>query len=153
MSNPASRPHFVLLNGPNLRALGTREPHLYGTQTLAEIEAMVERRAARLGATLACHQSNHEGALIDWMHDAKAVGAAGLIVNLAGFTHTSVALRDAIVAVELPTIEVHLSNVYAREPFRHSSLTGGVCVGVITGLGARGYELALDALFDIVSRK
>jgi 3-dehydroquinate dehydratase-2 len=135
-----------LLHGPNLDRLGRREPEVYGRQTLAEIDAACVDLAASLGFALEARQSAHEGALIGWLHEAADAGAAGVVLNPAGYTHTSVALRDAIAAIDVPVVEVHLSNVHAREPFRHVSLTGAVCVGTIAGLGAEGYLAALRYL-------
>ena len=139
-------PRILVVNGPSLNLLGQREPEIYGTATLADIEARLRARARHWAAVeLAFFQSNSEGALIDWLQ-AQAPGAYGAIVNAAGLTHTSVALRDAVSATALPTIEVHLSNIYAREPFRRRSLLAGVCSGTVCGLGAYGYEAALEAL-------
>jgi 3-dehydroquinate dehydratase II len=143
-------PRVLVVHGPNLNLLGTREPHLYGTTTLAEINDELESRGAELGLAVETFQSNHEGLLIDRIQQAKGV-AAGLILNAGGLTHTSVSLRDTVAAVGIPTIEVHLSNLYAREDFRHRSFLAPVCVGQIAGLGAIGYLLALDALARIVS--
>jgi len=135
-----------LLHGPNLERLGRREPEVYGRQTLAEIDAACADLASSLGFALEARQSAHEGALIDWLHEAADAGAAGIVLNPAGYTHTSVALRDAITAIDVPVVEVHLSNVQAREPFRHVSLTAAACAGTIAGLGAEGYLAALRYL-------
>ena len=136
----------LLLNGPNLNLLGTREPEIYGAATLEDIVSQLQEFAAKAGVELSHFQSNHEGALIDYIHDAKAKGVEGLIINPGGLTHTSVSLRDAIAGVGIPTVEVHLSNIHAREPFRHVSYIAGVALGQICGFGSKGYELALDAL-------
>ena len=140
---------FVLvLNGPNLNLLGTREPGHYGRVTLAGIEERLRRLAGELGLAIAFRQSNAEHELIDAIHKAPAQGVAFILFNPAAFTHTSLALRDALAAVAIPFIEVHLSNVHAREPFRRHSYFSDLAVGVITGLGALGYELALRAAAD-----
>ena len=139
---------ILVLHGPNLNLLGEREPEIYGRETLAEIDAALGRVAAELGAEVESFQSNHEGALIDRLQAARG-RVDGLIVNLGGFTHTSVALRDALIATEIPVIEVHLSNLNKRESFRRDSLVADVAVGQIMGLGAIGYELALRALMGI----
>ena len=133
-----------VLNGPNLNLLGTREPRIYGTQTLADIGAMLEQRARALKLTLDIRQSNHEGALVDWLHEAMAKASA-VIINAGGYAHSSIAIRDAVAALAIPVIEVHLSNIYAREGFRRQSLLGQVARGSIIGLGPLGYVLALDA--------
>lgn len=138
------KPVYVL-NGPNLNLLGQREPHLYGSTTLADIQARLQSRAAGLGLDIDFRQSNHEGELIDWVHEARQ-RASALIVNAAGLTHSSIPLLDALLAADLPIIEVHLTNIYRREPFRHHSYVSQAATGIICGLGAKGYELALDAL-------
>ena len=136
---------ILLLNGPNLNLLGTREPGVYGADTLASITETLRQQAAALGHTLSDFQSNAEYALIDRIHQARDEGTAFIIINPAAFTHTSVALRDALLAVAIPFIEVHLSNVHKREAFRHHSYFSDVAQGVIVGLGAQGYSLALQA--------
>lgn len=138
----------LFLNGPNLNLLGTRQPEIYGRTTLADIEARVRTRAAALGAEIDFRQSNHEGELVDWIQSAR--GTADVIVlNAAAYTHTSVALRDALTAVDVPAIEIHLSNIHAREPFRHHSHLAAVCRGVIAGFGAESYLLALQAAVNL----
>ena len=139
---------ILFLNGPNLNLLGSREPGVYGRVTLAQIEAKVRKRAARMGVKVAFQQSNVEGELVSWIQEARSKFDV-LVLNAAAYTHTSVALRDAISAVALPTIEIHLSNVHARERFRHKSLIAPVCVGQICGFGAYSYLLALDAAVNI----
>lgn len=140
---------ILLLHGPNLNLLGTREPAVYGSMTLDDINEKMIALGKELGAEVTCLQSNHEGALIDALHDART-WAAGVVFNPGGYTHTSVALRDAISAIVIPVIEVHLSNVYAREEFRHVSLVSAVCRGKVTGFGWRSYELGLHGLVDII---
>lgn len=135
---------ILILNGPNLNLLGTREPAIYGGRTLAQIEAELSDVARKYSADVAFFQSNHEGALIDRIHVARTDGTSLLIVNAGAFTHTSIALRDALAAVALPFIEVHLSNVHRREEFRHRSLLADLAVGTIVGLGAAGYRYALE---------
>lgn len=137
---------ILVLNGPNLNLLGSRETDVYGSNDWAAIEASLRLLADTLGSSVDCRQSNHEGQLIDWLHDAKSEGFEGVIMNPAGLSHTSVALRDAVAAIALPVVEVHLSNVHAREEFRHRCLTAGAAVGVVAGLGAAGYSLALRFL-------
>ena len=143
---------ILIMHGPNLNLLGSREPEVYGAQTLDDINAALTELAATLGLEIDCFQSNHEGALIDRIHAAAREGCRGLIINPGGFTHTSVALRDALAAVGLPAIEVHLSNVHAREEFRRHSLIAPVVIGQIAGLGAEGYGLALRALAGRLAR-
>jgi len=135
---------ILLLNGPNLNLLGTREPQLYGAATLADIEKKLVSLARGRGHVLDCAQSNAEHGLIDRLHGARAEGVAFVIINPGAFTHTSIALRDAFLAVSIPFIEVHLSNIFAREEFRHRSYLSDLAAGCIVGLGPKGYELALD---------
>ncbi len=135
---------ILVLNGPNLNLLGTREPSIYGGRSLAEIEADLAEVAGRFGAEVLFYQNNHEGALIDRIHAARTDGTTFLIVNAGAFTHTSIALRDALAAVALPFIEVHLSNIHRREAFRHRSYLADLAVGSIVGLGAAGYRYALE---------
>jgi len=133
-----------VLNGPNLNLLGTREPRIYGTQTLADIGAMLEDRAKALKLKLDIRQSNHEGAIVDWLHEAMAKASA-VLLNAGGYAHSSIAIRDAVAALPIPVIEVHLTNIYAREGFRRQSLVGQVARGSIIGFGPLSYVLALDA--------
>jgi 3-dehydroquinate dehydratase-2 len=139
---------ILVLHGPNLNLLGTREPGVYGSATLSQINEELARLAAAAGVTLQTFQSNHEGALIDRVHAAASDGTQAIVINPAGLTHTSVALRDALAAVALPFIEVHLSNIHRREPFRHHSYFSDLAEGVICGLGAAGYRLALNHLLE-----
>ncbi len=139
------RPRILALHGPNLNLLGTREPDIYGRETLASVHEAMFARARAANVLLESFQSNHEGELIDQVQAARAQGVGFIIINPGGYTHTSVALRDALAAVAIPFIEVHLSNVHAREPFRRQSYFSDLAVGVIAGLGAQGYLLALDA--------
>ena len=141
----ATLPTIYVLNGPNLNLLGMREPEIYGSDTLDDIAGMLEDRARELGLAVDLRQSNHEGHLIDWLHEANAEGARAVILNAGALTHTSIALLDAIKAITVPVIEVHLSNPHARERFRHRSYVSPVVRGTITGFGALGYQLALDA--------
>lgn len=150
MSEPTAgtmRPRILVAHGPNLNTLGQREPEIYGSMTLAEINQRIERRAAELGCDITAFQSNHEGALIDFLQ-AETATASAIVINPGGLTHSSVCLRDALAATGLPAIEVHLSNIYARESFRHQSLLAPICRGQISGLGWRGYLFALEALLD-----
>lgn len=135
---------ILLLNGPNLNLLGSREPEVYGSATLSDVENEAKRIAADAGASLVCFQSNHEGALIDRIHGAKAEGIEAIVINPGGLTHTSVALRDALAGVALPVVEVHISNIHRREDFRHHSYISGIAAGVICGLGVDGYRAAIE---------
>lgn len=140
---------ILILHGPNLNLLGTREPEIYGSTTLNNVNEKMIALGKELGAEIRCLQSNQEGALIDALHDART-WANGVVFNPGGYTHTSVALRDAISAIVIPVIEVHLSNVYAREEFRHTSLVSAACKGKVSGFGWRSYELGLRGLVDII---
>ncbi|MFW6094532.1 MAG: type II 3-dehydroquinate dehydratase [Pseudomonadota bacterium] len=141
---------LLVLHGPNLNLLGAREPEIYGSDTLNDIDARLEKRAGDAGHELRCRQSNAEHELVELVHEARSDGVRFIVFNPGAFTHTSIALRDALLGVGIPFIEVHLSNVHARESFRQQSFLSDVAVGVITGLGARGYELALDAAIAMV---
>ena len=142
-----SKPIYVL-NGPNLNLLGVREPDIYGTATLADVQALCERRATALGRTIVFHQSNHEGQLIDWIQEARTAASA-LVINPAGFGHTSVALLDALKALDIPVVECHLSNPAAREAFRHHTYVSLAATGLVSGFGAKSYELAIEAAADL----
>ncbi len=148
-SKPAAMPKVLVISGPNLNLLGLREPEIYGRETLADIHRELRALGATLGVMVECRQSNHEGELLDWIHAGRGK-LAGLVMNGGALTHTSIALRDAIAGCGLPCVEVHLSNIYAREDFRHVSYTGAVCVGVITGFGKQSYLLGLRALSERV---
>ena len=138
---------LLVLHGPNLNLLGTREPGLYGSSTLAEIDGALQQQAASLGVALASFQSNHEGGLVDRIHQARG-HCDGILINAAAYTHTSVAIRDALLAVEIPFVELHLSNTHAREPFRNHSTLADKAIGVICGFGPTSYRLALEGLVD-----
>jgi 3-dehydroquinate dehydratase-2 len=153
-SKPTSRiakPAFIL-NGPNLNLLGTREPDIYGQETLSGLEERCRSCAAKLGVEIVFRQTNVEGELVSWIHEART-GASGLVLNAAAYTHTSIALHDALKAIGIPVIEVHLSNIYKREPFRHHSYVSPAADGVICGFGGYGYELALSALSELLVDK
>lgn len=137
---------ITVLHGPNLNLLGQREPALYGSATLAEINEALSRQGAAQGYQIRCYQENCEGRLVNRLHEAAA--SAGVVINAAAYTHTSVALRDALLAIDRPAVEVHLSNIYKREPFRHRSLLADVCVGIVAGFGAASYGLALEGLIN-----
>jgi 3-dehydroquinate dehydratase II len=143
---------ILVVNGPNLNLFGTREPSVYGTTTLADIQTLLQKRATQLGVEIDFKQSNHEGQLIDWIHQARGVVGA-ILINAGAYTHTSVAIRDAISGVAIPTIEVHLSNVHAREEFRHHSCLSSVCSGLIVGFGSFSYVLALEAAVNVIAVK
>ncbi|MHA1599964.1 MAG: type II 3-dehydroquinate dehydratase [Alphaproteobacteria bacterium] len=146
----AKAPKVLILNGPNLNLLGTREPEIYGTATLADIEAQCRKQAKALGLTTDCRQSNAEGELVGWIQEARD-GAAGIILNPGAYTHTSVAILDALLAVGLPVIEVHLSNTHKREDFRRQSYVSRAADGVICGFGVHGYLMALEAMATILA--
>lgn len=143
---------IFILNGPNLNLLGTREPQVYGTKTLADIEAQCVRKAQKLGFAVDFRQSNAEGDLVNWIQEARTE-ATGLIVNAGAFTHTSIAMLDALLACDLPVVEVHLSNIFSREPFRHRSYISRAATGVICGFGGLGYDLAIEAIAATVSKR
>lgn len=145
--------HLLLLNGPNLNLLGSREPGLYGSTTLAQIETRLAAEAVTLGHRLSHFQSNHEGELVDRIHKARSDEVAAVLINAGAYTHSSIALRDALLGVGLPFVEVHLSNVHAREPFRQQSLLADKALGVITGFGELSYRLGLMALHEHLSAK
>ena len=134
----------LVLNGPNLNLLGTREPEIYGSETLEQINARIVARGTELGLSVECRQSNHEGVLVDWLHEARARGLHAVLLNAGAYTHTSIALLDAIKAIELPVIEVHLSDPETREPFRHLSYVGMAAIDCVKGLGAQSYIVALE---------
>lgn len=142
---------IYVLNGPNLNMLGKREPSIYGTATLDDVRRLVDGHAAGRGATADFRQTNHEGVLVDWVQEARE-RASGIVLNAGAYTHTSIALLDALRAAERPVVEVHLSNIFARESFRHHSYVSLAAIGVICGFGARGYTMAIDALLDHLGR-
>lgn len=142
---------ILILNGPNLNMLGTREPEIYGRETLADIEARCRDRAAALGVETDFRQTNSEGELVGWIQ-AAATGAAGVILNAGAYTHTSIAILDALTSLDLPVIELHLSNIYRREPFRHRSYVSPAADGIICGFGAFGYLLAIEAMVERIER-
>jgi 3-dehydroquinate dehydratase-2 len=137
---------IYVLNGPNLNLLGTREPDIYGHATLADVEALCAETAAQFDLAVDCRQSNREGELIDFIHEARASKAVGIVINAGGYSHTSIALHDALVAVQIPTVEVHVSNIYARESFRHHSFTAKAAFASLCGFGIDGYRLAISGL-------
>ena len=148
----AAAVRVLCLSGPNLQLLGTREPEVYGTATLPEIHARVVARGRELGAEVDARQTNHEGTLVDWIGEARTGRFAGILLNPGAYTHTSIAIHDALKAVSLPCVEVHLSNPDAREPFRRHSRVARACVGRVAGFGANSYELALEGLLCVLTR-
>lgn len=144
-------PSVLMVSGPNINMLGTREPHIYGNETLDDLEAMCQERADQLGLALDFRQSNHEGEIVTWIQQARTEHD-GIIINAGAYTHTSIAIMDALILAELPVIEVHLSNIFKREPFRHHSYISPVAKGMICGFGPQGYVLALDAMARIIDR-
>ena len=153
MPNPTLNKSVLVINGPNLNLLGTREPEVYGKTTLDDITQKLQSQAVNAGISFDSYQSNHEGELIDRVQKAKKDGVGFIIINPGGFTHTSVALRDALAGVAIPFIEVHLSNIHQREEFRKHSYFSDLAIGVICGLGAKGYELALSAIQETIASK
>jgi 3-dehydroquinate dehydratase-2 len=149
MGQSKESPKVLVIHGPNLNMLGKREPEIYGRTTLDEINSTLEELGQRLGLAIETFQSNHEGAIVDKIQEAARV-QKGLIINPAAYTHTSVAIRDALLLLDIPVIEIHLSNIYKREPFRHKSLISDVATAQITGLGVKGYSMALEALAGMI---
>ncbi|MGE5157203.1 MAG: type II 3-dehydroquinate dehydratase [Gemmatimonas sp.] len=149
----AAQPTIYVLNGPNLNLLGTREPQTYGHATLADVEKLCAETAALFGLRADCRQSNHEGELIDFVHEAHAQKAAGIVINAGGYSHTSIALHDALVAVKIPAVEVHVSNIHARESFRHHSFTAMAAFATLAGFGIDGYRLAINGLAARIGAK
>lgn len=152
MSTPSSLPLIAVLNGPNMNMLGLRQPHLYGSATLDDVEALCAETAEQLGLAIDFRQTNGEGELITWVQQCRG-RAAGIVINPAGYTTTSIALMDALLATEVPVIEVHITNIHRREEFRHHSFVSKAAVGVICGLGVGGYALALTAMADILEQR
>ena len=152
MPTPSSLPLIAVLNGPNMNMLGLRQPHLYGSATLDDVEALCAETAEQLGLAIDFRQTNGEGELITWVQQCRG-RAAGIVINPAGYTNTSIALMDALLATELPVIEVHITNIHRREEFRHHSFVSKAAVGVICGLGVGGYALALTAMADILEQR
>ncbi|MFZ5731103.1 MAG: type II 3-dehydroquinate dehydratase [Pseudomonadota bacterium] len=144
---------IYVLNGPNLNLLGTREPETYGHATLKDVEALCRDTAARYGLTADCRQSNREGELIDFIHEAGATKAAGIVINAGGYSHTSIAIHDALLGVKLPAVEVHVTNVHAREPFRHHSFVARAAFATLAGFGIDGYRLAVSGLAQRIGAK
>lgn len=152
MSQSATAPLVVVLNGPNLNMLGLRQPHIYGSDTLDDVEQLCAESAEALGLAIDCRQSNHEGELVTWIQECRG-RAAGIVINPGAYSHTSVAILDALLAVELPVMEVHISNIHRRDEFRHHSYVSKAATGVICGCGIQGYALALTALADILQNR
>jgi 3-dehydroquinate dehydratase-2 len=152
MSQSDSRPLVAVLNGPNLNMLGLRQPHIYGSTTLDDVEQLCAETAEALGLAIDFRQTNGEGELVGWVQECRG-RAAGIVINPAGYTHTSVALMDALLATDLPVVEVHISNIHRREEFRQHSFVSKAAVGVICGLGVRGYALALQAMAEILEER
>jgi 3-dehydroquinate dehydratase II len=152
MAQKADQTIFIL-NGPNLNLLGTREPETYGHDTLADVENICGETAARFGLAADCRQSNREGELIDFIHEAHAKNAVGIVINAGAYSHTSIALHDALVAVKIPTVEVHISNIHARESFRHHSFTAKAAFATLAGFGVEGYQLAITGLAAKIGAK
>ena len=152
MPSPSSLPLIAVLNGPNMNMLGLRQPHLYGSATLDDVEALCAETAEQLGLAIDFRQTNGEGELITWVQQCRG-RAAGIVINPAGYTTTSIALMDALLATEVPVIEVHITNIHRREEFRHHSFVSKAAVGVICGLGVGGYALALTAMADILEQR
>ena len=144
---------IIVLHGPNLNALGTREPEIYGHTTLGEIDAMLAREAAALGVEVACWQYQGEGEIVAAIHRAAAEGAAGILINPGAYTHYSYAIADALRCIQIPSVEIHLSNIHGREEFRSRSVTAAACIGLVAGFGTQSYTVALQALFTYLSRK